>query len=557
MPPPNEPYEPRPLWGEADERPRREMDGWRQHPVPDPPALTPHGAQPQIPQPQIPQLQAPQTQSPRPEASWRELTPHPLPGSGVAPRHPVRNGVAVAAAVVGVLALAAGTVGVRALGGGGPQPESVLPADTLGFVRIDLDPSASQKVAMLRFARNLPEGTDVPDDEGDVRRSFFDGVKDLAGLGAADYAQDIEPWLGTRFAVALAPGAKGAEPVPLVVLGVTDADQAATGIALSTSKGGGCEVGTDFAVCSSDARVARRMATRAAQAPLAEAATYVGDLARIGDPGVASVWLDGARINAALAAAGPGREGAPRALESGRLVAGVRFTPDSLELAGRFVSGATAPANAEAGPRAGTGIDDLPADTVAALSVNGLGAALSDWWSEFEDGIEGQPQVANTLTRFEEEYGLDPSRDLGALLGEQTTLAYGGVPTAGATPRIALVTDGEADVARRVAAAFAGSGTTGVRVHAAGDRTVLALSQGYARDVAAGSGLTTNPAFAEAVPGADAAQFAGFVDLQALAERSPDLDAGDRADLEAFSALGITGTADGADSSWQVRLTLR
>ncbi len=53
-------------------------------------------------------------------------------------------------------------------------------------------------------------------------------MKDDAKLKDIDYAADVAPWLGERFAVGLLPGASSKDkPIPVAVLAVTDEDKAA------------------------------------------------------------------------------------------------------------------------------------------------------------------------------------------------------------------------------------------------------------------------------------------------------------------------------------------
>ena len=55
--------------------------------------------------------------------------------------------VALVGAVLGIVALGTGGVfAFQQLSGGGAQPESVLPSSTVAFAKVDLDPSAGQKV---------------------------------------------------------------------------------------------------------------------------------------------------------------------------------------------------------------------------------------------------------------------------------------------------------------------------------------------------------------------------------------------------------------------------
>ncbi|HYN75535.1 MAG TPA: DUF3352 domain-containing protein, partial [Candidatus Limnocylindria bacterium] len=144
----------------------------------------------------------------------------PYPSEPSAPPARRRRGLLVAGAAAAVLAVGGGawTVG-SALSGGGAQPESVVPATAAFYVELDLDPSAGQKVDAYRFLKKFPQLRDLFAESGGLGPGFaklFDG-SDI------DYAKDIEPWLGDRFAVALVPGAKKNDPLRLeLVLQVTD-----------------------------------------------------------------------------------------------------------------------------------------------------------------------------------------------------------------------------------------------------------------------------------------------------------------------------------------------
>ena len=105
--------------------------------------------------------------------------------------------------LVVVLVIGGGAFAVRAaLGGGGDQPASALPANTVAYGRIDLDPSASQKIAALRLADKFPgfeDATGITDPEVDLRERLWQLIQEgEAAADGIDYATDIEPWLGSR-----------------------------------------------------------------------------------------------------------------------------------------------------------------------------------------------------------------------------------------------------------------------------------------------------------------------------------------------------------------------
>ena len=143
---------------------------------------------------------------------------------------PRRNLAAILVSLLAVLAVIGGGVayvGYHKLASSGAQPDQWAPAASIAYVKIDLDPAASEKIAALRFEQKFPNAPHV---------TSADQLKD-ALLSAAfdrpsspiDYATDIKPWLGDRVAVALYPDASGAIQ-PVGILQVKDAAQAQTGL---------------------------------------------------------------------------------------------------------------------------------------------------------------------------------------------------------------------------------------------------------------------------------------------------------------------------------------
>ena len=132
-----------------------------------------------------------------------DILPSPEPAAPSAPsRSPLRLAL-YAVVVLLVLALIGGvTVAVRGLSGGGAQPEDALPGGAFAFAKVDLDPSAGQKINALRFLRKFPALRDKVSLNGDLRETLFESVSESAGWEKLDYDQDVEPWLGSRVAIA-------------------------------------------------------------------------------------------------------------------------------------------------------------------------------------------------------------------------------------------------------------------------------------------------------------------------------------------------------------------
>ena len=115
----------------------------------------------------------------------------PRPGRG--------RTVALVGGILAIVAVGAGgAFAFQQVSGGGAQPESVLPANTLAFAKVDLDPSAGQKLDAIRFIRKFPDAKGEVKEDSDLREVVFKSLQDDGQLKGVDYAKDIEPWLGQR-----------------------------------------------------------------------------------------------------------------------------------------------------------------------------------------------------------------------------------------------------------------------------------------------------------------------------------------------------------------------
>lgn len=214
----------------------------------------PYGQPPQGAQP--PYGQPPQGQPPHggPQPSYGQQAPYGQPhgqpyaqqgqpspeylsqggGAAVPPskkssKKPLLIGIAALAAI----AVAGGaTFAAIKLAGGGAQPSEALPAETIGYVSIDLDPSAGQKIEAIRTLNKFPAFKDEIGigENDDLRKKLFEEMQKDGVCEDLDYDEDIKPWLGERAAMGAVPLEKDAEPEPVLVLAVSDADKAEKGI---------------------------------------------------------------------------------------------------------------------------------------------------------------------------------------------------------------------------------------------------------------------------------------------------------------------------------------
>ncbi len=474
---------------------------------------------------------------------------------------PKQSRVRTVALVGGLVAIVGGTAAVGGgwlafskLNGGGPQPESVLPADTVAFMKFDMNPSAGQKVAAVRFALRFPDAKGKVTETSDLRKVAFDQMKDDAKLGDVDYATDVEPWLGERFAVGLLPGASAKDrPIPVAVLAVTDEDKAAEALPRITGSGKtACGVRDGFAVCSEDKTVVTLLTEAEQGTMLDESPQFAADMSALGEDGVAAAWVDLKRVGelAENARVGTGLLGAPLpdAPRGGRLAVALRFAGPHLELAGRVTDMPISWPKQGAG---GTGVPELPAGTLAAFGLTGAGDQVKAGWAAAGDVVRDFEEAGHEL-------GVSLPDDLYAALGDRLTLAYGGLDDD--VVRVALGTGGDPAAVGRFVKGLNTSGTGFFPLHqsTAGDDPVVATTEGYAREVAGGSGLGEQQSFRDAVPGAKGARAVLYLDIASLVEEhGKDLDAKEKANSAPFSALGVSTRGEGRTAEFTVRLTTR
>src|SRR5215218_10147285 len=106
------------------------------------------------------------------------------------------------AIVVGLAAVGGGVWAATSFFASGAQPAEALPASTIGYASIDLDPSGGQKIEAFRMLNKFPAFEDKIglDADDDIKRAIFDRAEVSVACDGLDYAQDIEPWLGDRAA---------------------------------------------------------------------------------------------------------------------------------------------------------------------------------------------------------------------------------------------------------------------------------------------------------------------------------------------------------------------
>ena len=484
------------------------------------------------------------------------------------PRHTRRN-LLWGGALGGLLLVGGGTaVAVTMLGGGGAQPDSVLPGNAIAYVRMDIDPSAGQKIAAVRLLRKLPQVDDALAGGGDPRQKLFQTLqKDSPDLRSVDYDKDVKPWLGDRFGVAVLPSDPAGDVNVAVALQVKDEDKARAGITKLMAASGGTAQDPDVAFRDGYALLTEKgkgagLYAAIDKGTLAANTTYVEDMKALGEQGVLSGWADATQV-VKLAQAKSGQS-TPAAVENafdkaGRVAFALRFDASYLELAGvgRGAKGATV-----TGAQPST-LTELPADTAVALSVANAGDAVGTAWDQIMKGADGMgPQVKDQIDGVEKQLGLSLPQDLQTLLGRRLLLALPEQELGGsAMPKVGLKVTTDATKAEAIVGKLeklaSDQGAALPLVHAAeGDSFYLATSPDYLSALKAKGTLGEDEGFKLAVPGAGKEQVAAYVNLDRVEKLYLDqVPSEQREFVKALRAVGAEASSDGkGGSTFSLRL---
>jgi Protein of unknown function (DUF3352) len=516
------------------------------------------------------------------------------------------------AAALGVAAVVAlgGWGAYSFLSGGGAQPAAVLPAGTVAYASLDLDPSASQKIEAFKILKKFPGlqkelGLNTSDD---LRRLFFEQVKEDGGCEGLDYAADIEPWIGERMAVAAVPDDKPGFDVPVFALQVSDRDAARAGIeafadCVGIDEGFGFAFTGDYVLVTGSEARAKAVAADAEAGSLADDAGFQDWTGQIGDQGIITMYAapgapgylgdlqdeqiqrsyegdDSAELMAESEHAdGTSDEWRSVYADFTGMAFTVRFDDGSVEaeFAAQGLPAGISSADGNAGPDLAT----LPASTGAALTI-GLPDGWLDSWLETIAGFMGSGEsVDEMLADAEADTGLELPEDIETLLGDGVGFSFDAdadletlfdAPDLTQVPaglRVAGDPDAIMPVVDKIRA-WVGPEADDVVVEPGDGVVGFGLNPAYVEKLVGDGSLGDEAAFQKVLPHADEATSALYVNFDAgsgWAEQIADVfevgdlggegqKGGDVSDNVApLDALGASTWVDGATQRGLLRLT--
>ena len=462
-----------------------------------------------------------------------------------------------------------------ALGGGGTQPEDVLPADAIGFVKVDFDPAAGQKVAAYRLAQKFPDSGVTGEDT--VRDDLLGSL-----LNAEDqqrYDEHVRPWLGARAGVAWLQATPESSDTPRVVaaLQVTDRDTAQDGLtalrdadpvtASASALRWAFVPGGEYVLVSEEQSVLDH--ALAQEEHLADDERFSDAVAALEGDQIAVGWVDVEGFWAGLPQ--QERESAsqdnPGLAPGGSVVVGAHVEDDGVEVVGHTIDLTVGDApNLQAlmdnsfgrTPPEGL-IEQLPADSAVALSLTGVGEGLTELWQTYGERADADGQ----LRALTDAYGVRLPEDLAVLLGSELAIGVGGELAAG-PPRVdARVRT--SDPGRAVELLEQVRTAAGSQVPEVEAVEVEQGEDGYtvhspAGQVSAAGELGDSDLFARTVPDVGTSGATYYVDVSRLLDatgQAEGLSDAERRNLEPVRAVGWTASAqEGGDGTFRRRVTV-
>lgn len=335
---------------------------------------------------------------------------------------------AVAVSIVAALALpACGTKTDEATRAAG-----ITPANALGLVSVNLEPSIDQKRNLMAIARRFPGAKEVVKEEFDETRDKLLG--DLVSEVGLDFERDVRSWLGNEVALVVLAPEDGRPPTFVVLVHTTDTSRARAAM----DKAAGDDdfdtvyrIVEDFVVLAEDGNergldAIERQAGKddAGLARSERFTTYVDQLA--GDRLVLA-WVDVRAVVESVDELGevPGFDVAGLLNRTGPAAIDVHAEHDAV-----VMQGVAKPFLEATGGRAEL-TAALPARTLGAFTFFNLGTTI--------DAVLSVVGGGDAEAEIERETGIDVREDILSWMEGEVVLVGGAVPEGRSFPDFALV----------------------------------------------------------------------------------------------------------------------
>ncbi|MET9272718.1 DUF3352 domain-containing protein [Kribbella sp. NPDC003557] len=466
--------------------------------------------------------------------------------------------IPIIAAVAMVLVVAGGGIfAYGKLGGGGKQPADVLPGTAVGYARVDLNPSAGQKVAAVRFLMKFPSVKDnlgLTGEQDDLRQKLFEQIKKSAGddLADVDFDKDIKPWLGDRAGFAALPPAEGKdEPVPVVAVQIKDEDAANKGmdkLLANEDDKPGRAFSDGYMILGDDQATVDAAVATAKDNPLSKNAKFSADMDKLGEQGFISGWADAKGL---ASISGKVESSQIAGLGDATAAVALRFDASYVELKGiAHGDKSVKVSSADAADL----VTKLPETTAGAIAISGGETLIDTAWAQVQKA--GGENLQPMIDEIAEETGLKLPDDLKSLAGKNLSVSIDKDTADG--PKIAarMETDpAKAEpVVQKLTTLLRERSSANIPIESAkdGDTLVVSTSKDYAEQVLKDGTLGQTENFKQALPDTKGAVMIGYVDFEAAGSVSDRF-----ADDKNLAALRSAGVVTRSTGDGEAEVTLR
>ena len=320
---------------------------------------------------------------------------------------------------------------------------SLVPSNALAYVTVSLDPSSEQKRTLKTLCAKFEQIGESKCDVAKLLEALFGDI-------GMSYASDVKPWIGEELSVAVLPPSRS-EGEPLVVLLVEARDTEVAGEKLKAAKAKEKELdyrvtGNYVAIAGQEGAINRTAALDAVDAQSAgdQKRSLGGDsrftnlAAKVRSPHLALGWWDISRTVDLMGSKMPipGFSGLLDLVKGagGALAVALYAEPDGLALEGMTDSKMASVAPGQGGVPVLT--EGLPADTLAALTMFGIGSQLDEAAGQGDAGT----QLKDALDQVRSETGIDVRQDVLSWMGGEVVIAAG-PPHNSPFPQVGLVVE--------------------------------------------------------------------------------------------------------------------
>lgn len=350
----------------------------------------------------------------------------PAPREPRSSKKPLIIGGAIGA---GVLVLAGGAWAYSALAPASGGPEEAMPASAVLFAKIDLDPSADQKLAFLELQDKFPELAEQSD--GD--EESFRQIASSAFFSELDYTTEVEPWIGDRFAVGAIEGEDPNTPHMIAVYSINDAGEAKDAASKITDPS---FVYEDKYLVLSDTEESLDAWKESieSEGTLADSKDYRDDMSKLDGDTIASMWIDMEKASAlsesAADSTGISEMGLLQENITGSVVGGIHLEKDAIQAQFIAVGAGDVTADLELNNGNVSEVKNLPDNVLGAFAVANLDQTLTSLWTEYSSEIDD-----STLDQISA-LGISLPDDFTNLVGTETAVGISSVSGSDGVPEI-------------------------------------------------------------------------------------------------------------------------